>query len=902
MASFTDTIPQFNPYVSQQPVESMVQVGMMKQEQYDTNLQRIQETMSNISGLDIVRDSDKQYLQDKISDMNRRLKLFASGDFSNGQLTSTVNGMIGGIADDDIVRNSVHSTMRYREQMDTIRKEQEEGTLAPENYYDFQQQANQWLTNTEPGAAFNGQYSKYFDVLEYTREVFDDIKPDGYTFDEVFAVGEDGEPKLNPAMRRLKREGLMPEKVRQVVNQVFADPRVSKQLAITGKYNYRGDTPEILKQKLTVQKSGALKALESERERLLVQVDLGKASQEDIDAVDDAMERMETTFQQYMKMADESPDGLRSHIYTEETRDRYTDMFTYKTEETTWHSNPQWKGAFEIQKEANANKRFNTRLEWDMLKAQSDDKFRWAKLAAENADKNELVSSPPVPGQIPSTFDKVAYHNHRVDEAAKRFNLSSNKLIWEYIISKDPNNNAKLRNLISSESGLSQAAAVDRILTEEAIKSYQNDNPLIDTADLTSDEIENIVSVYKTNKLAIITQEVNSGIYNVGDEDWQKHKTNERDFTILNGLDKKVNQEFAKAIDNLDLSSIDDSNMSVVDIDGNTIILTREDILDLALSEEFDVQYFIQDNERKEKKRIGEIATNRISSKLSDKMIAFLQGKLSNIGNRSGMEYQGIKKAVFDIKNQLEKSTEMLEAVQEKERLIDNFYQIDPNLNYKLFTGDTETDNNFLRQIKLAISSDSGIYDNPLNASESFDAFKTEVAGETKPADLDINAHIFMNEENQPMARLVTSTGNQMAVPVEFLERFGVNINKDLGSSDGRKVKELTNDYISTAGAADPYSKETYRNGLYFYSNIHFPHFSGSKDMNVKVNFVKDMENNFKPVIFVQYFDAEGNQKSDILPRQTLEGFNDIDAVISNLKAILSPAWVKQKLMELNRI
>ena len=42
MASFTDNIPQFNPYVQQLPVEAMVSVGMEKQRRYDEGLQKIQ--------------------------------------------------------------------------------------------------------------------------------------------------------------------------------------------------------------------------------------------------------------------------------------------------------------------------------------------------------------------------------------------------------------------------------------------------------------------------------------------------------------------------------------------------------------------------------------------------------------------------------------------------------------------------------------------------------------------------------------------------------------------------------------------------------------------------------------------------------------------------------------------
>jgi hypothetical protein len=42
MASYTDQIPQFNPYIQQLPVEAMAQVGMEKQRRYDEGLQKIQ--------------------------------------------------------------------------------------------------------------------------------------------------------------------------------------------------------------------------------------------------------------------------------------------------------------------------------------------------------------------------------------------------------------------------------------------------------------------------------------------------------------------------------------------------------------------------------------------------------------------------------------------------------------------------------------------------------------------------------------------------------------------------------------------------------------------------------------------------------------------------------------------
>ena len=47
MASFTDNPNiQFNPYISQLPVEAMVQVGMQKQQRYDEGVQKIQSQMT----------------------------------------------------------------------------------------------------------------------------------------------------------------------------------------------------------------------------------------------------------------------------------------------------------------------------------------------------------------------------------------------------------------------------------------------------------------------------------------------------------------------------------------------------------------------------------------------------------------------------------------------------------------------------------------------------------------------------------------------------------------------------------------------------------------------------------------------------------------------------------------
>ena len=111
MASYKDNAPlQFSPYVQTLPVEAMAKVGMYKQQRYDEGVQKIQQSIDNIAGLDIVRPEDKQYLQSKLNQLGSRLSMVAGGDFSNFSLVNSVNGMTNQIAKDPRVMKDVASS------------------------------------------------------------------------------------------------------------------------------------------------------------------------------------------------------------------------------------------------------------------------------------------------------------------------------------------------------------------------------------------------------------------------------------------------------------------------------------------------------------------------------------------------------------------------------------------------------------------------------------------------------------------------------------------------------------------------------------------------------------------------------------------------------------------------
>jgi hypothetical protein len=265
MASYTDIIPKFNPYIQQLPVETMAQVGMEKQRRYDEGVQKIQSNIDNIAGLDIVRDVDKNYLQSKLNELGSKLKTVAAGDFSNYQLVNSVGGMAKQIGKDSTVQNAVFSTAKLRKEQQRKEKAIEDGKSSPENEVFFSNQVSEYLNNTEIGKSFNGQYIEYTDVDKKLRELHSKLKEANVSTDNPYirdnsgntlyfykdASGKEvattdatkGQAKYDLTMLTTTVKGIGAERI---LNNFYdsLNETDKRQLNITAQYHYRDATPE----------------------------------------------------------------------------------------------------------------------------------------------------------------------------------------------------------------------------------------------------------------------------------------------------------------------------------------------------------------------------------------------------------------------------------------------------------------------------------------------------------------------------------------------------------------------------------------------------------------------------------------------------------------------------------
>lgn len=458
MASWADQISQFNPYIQQLPIEAMTQVGMYKQQKYDEGIQKVQSYIDNVAGLDIVRDIDKAYLQTKLNELGSKLKTVAAGDFSNYQLVNSVGGMATQIVKDPNIQTAVTSTSKYRKELERMQKEVDEGKSSPENIRKFNKQAGSWISSTKLGEAFNASYINYFDVNKFAKETFDGVKPDGYTFDQIFKTDGKGDlvyediidpktkkvigkkPILSTYMSRLEQEGHFPETVKDTLKYIFSNPRVSQQLQITGEYNYEGYEGDRLKEKVIEIRNKRTAGYDAQ----LIELNLKKTQakdqdtlkkiQDDIDKVTGGIDNINSEYEEYLRSVDENPDVVRGMIYRDDVYDEFTTMYGTLKEKRTIEDSPAFNAMFKMQQEENQNRRFAQEMgyKYDVLK--QNDRQHIDNIRVKMAEiESKFLPTAPTPKKVDVGAD-ISFNNLEEEiytNAAKKANTAVHDFIIE---------------------------------------------------------------------------------------------------------------------------------------------------------------------------------------------------------------------------------------------------------------------------------------------------------------------------------------------------------------------------------------------------------------------------------------------------------------------------------------
>jgi hypothetical protein len=853
MASFTDAIPQFNPYIQQLPVDAMVKVGMEKQQRYDQGIQRIQSQIDQVAGLSLYRDSDKQQLQSKLNELGTKLKTVAAGDFSNYQLVNSVAGMASTIMKDPVVLAGVQSTQNIRNNEKLMEEARQKGDLTPENLDFYNKKLSAYdsaglVDDKGKPIVFGAKYEPYFDVFKYAKETFDAIKPDKLTWDQVYETDDQGnvkvdpvtkKPVYSPVMIKMEKEGRFPQKVRETLDQIFSDPRVSKQLQITGEYNFKGYSPEMLNQTISNQESTVLAAQNSQIADLTLKKN-GLKTQEEKDAVDveigkiqNSISNIKSRYATLKEAANSNPDSIRGYLYENDVRNRYTTMFGQMSTSQTTASNPGWEANFKIQQAAEQRQQFYTRLAFDKQKHQDDMMFKeleMAQKATQNAGGQWELSN------MPADFDIVATFEKDYDRASDNFVTSSKGFIWDAIYSQIDGNEARFQKLI--DSGNSKEKAIDIILKQDAEKQGMEDVEFVTTwGNKAVQEINRSGGVVRDDLLA----------------SYNSYTSSKKSYEDLGVIKNQVDGVTASQTDQsiLKLLSGDEIKPQIIKYRGKDIQLSKEDIVDLGVYTRGNKHVFgftIDDGARQAADAAYKRLERNGKSNLADYLLRSVDmgdnNVLSDIGgffgspgmfNITGAISRGARQlgspfetlrddwnsafgdTDFDV-SQIGKvfdginNDQYSQALSTKAGVLRNVYDVNPNVKASLFTGNAEADRNILGNVRRLAGAYAAAGQ---NASGTFDDFSSLVGGITDPKDLNLEVEAFDAGGGQSQF-VVTAYGegnekSSMVIQADEASRFGL-VNPYVNNSVAI-LQSRINSRGGRTSYGNPNNKDTYING-----------------------------------------------------------------------------------------
>jgi len=804
MASYTDKAPTFSPYVAQKPVDAMVKVGMYKQAQYQQGYEKIQDSIDNIAGLDIVRPQDKAHLQTKLNELGTKLQSVAAADFSNFQLSNSVAGMASSLIKDPGISGAVGATQRFKREQEFVAAAKKDGTLTPDNLLHYQKQVKSYFDDEEIGASFNGQYVPHFDVFEFAKETFSEILPDGMSYDEVFILGKDGLPVEDkngnlmyaPAMTRIMKEGRFPEKVRQTLNQIFSDPRVAQQLQISGEYNYQGLDSDALIAKTNRLKDKVSASYEEKRIELGAQLMAGRDVQKQLDELDVQKQRSIDYYESLAELAGKDSERARGALYKDEVNSRYTTMFGQIKTETQILSSPPANFQFKLKQEANdiwqweqeqLYKRDRDKIEDSQWQATHDQRAKLAgdKLKADNAGLDGGGTGPAgsggaLQGPEDANFDNSSFQQQNYINAGVRLKEANNALVYKFLTDTNGVLEDEVKDMVT-QGVLSETEAINFVIDRES-KGVILDEEL---QRVNAIRISNSQEPQTKQELYVekVIDATSKELFSMRPQDRQQKPIS----THLLREQIKANKAFtAESLDNKTIEDallIDFKDQSepelIASVEPQTMVykdieyeLSPKDIVDLAIIRRGTKHRIFGFLDNRLARRAAEQAQNRLKANGKGPVIdamradlvvhdasqdpfnyipSLIKDNVIQIGIEA-YKYESERGVptrkwdqmfkVYDAINN-EKSIQRMER---REEITKEVYSKNPNLNTGLLTGNTETD----KKTITALSRMAGEYNEiGQNMSPTFAAFYTHI-NDARKNEYGIGTSVVTGADNQP--------------------------------------------------------------------------------------------------------------------------------------------------------
>lgn len=233
MASYASSASvEFSPFIPSVDPGLYASVLMQKKQQYDIGLQKVQSATDSVYGLEVTREQDKQYLTQKIGEMQSQLDTLATADFSQNDVIRRATMTANQVARDPRIQNAVLSTQKLKKLSASQAEKEAKGDYFPEAKYYDNLKVQEYLTS-DKDYIYDGPVvaSTYRDFNEPLTKVLKEVDPTITT--KILPNG-----KLSYFVEETST--ITPQQIESITKNFFeTNPQYRESMQMSALYNYQ---------------------------------------------------------------------------------------------------------------------------------------------------------------------------------------------------------------------------------------------------------------------------------------------------------------------------------------------------------------------------------------------------------------------------------------------------------------------------------------------------------------------------------------------------------------------------------------------------------------------------------------------------------------------------------------
>lgn len=407
MASYGQSAPQqFNPFIAptdlaasaqrgQQELQAQVAVGTQKEQAYQANAQKIQGVIDNIAGLQVVKDVDKQYLNQSIQSFTNDIEATVKKADLSKQVMFNQAGSLGSkVVNDPKILAALSSTKNFQDAQAQIQQAHKDGKSSPSNDNFITRNLNQYMSDQTVGAQLGKQqYTDFFDYQKGFQDFMKDKHGNVIVEQNPYANKTDGTPDWSAyALVEGKKVQISPLDVQHDAQTYFSsNMQAQNQLNMDSVfYSDKSDTSQAF-QRYQASNKDNLQSLVNQMEALQKDSKLNPTNSlqnsAKITQYQDAIAKTQALNSKNEQEFLSNPESAKMNLFQNQVLQGFANRFAYSDLENKIVKNPIFDAELDVEK-LNLQKQ---KFEWD--KESFNKNFDLEERKMQNVIKAAQISS-----------------------------------------------------------------------------------------------------------------------------------------------------------------------------------------------------------------------------------------------------------------------------------------------------------------------------------------------------------------------------------------------------------------------------------------------------------------------------------------------------------------------------